>query len=153
MWMCTFARFALPVLRRSTSPIVCKALRACRRIEMAEVPPPFFLTTIHIRGHQTLGSASLPMARRSVRNVRALDEERLLEVEWEDGGQSLFPFTWLRDNCQCPVCTLQSAQARLLPLSDLDVHTGVNVVEVTNDNKVCSCHNLAKLFTHVCTHN
>uniref|UniRef100_A0A3B4Z8X6 Gamma-butyrobetaine hydroxylase-like N-terminal domain-containing protein n=1 Tax=Stegastes partitus TaxID=144197 RepID=A0A3B4Z8X6_9TELE len=57
--------------------------------------------------------------------VRALDQERMMEVEWEDGGHSLYPFTWLRDNCQCPRCTLQSAQARLLPLTDLDVHTGI----------------------------
>lgn len=71
-----------------------------------------------------------------MRHVRALDEDRLLEVEWEDGGQSLYPFTWLRDNCQCPLCTLQSAQARKLLMADLDIHTGVDVVEVTNDNKV-----------------
>lgn len=59
-----------------------------------------------------------------------------MEVEWEDGGHSLYPFTWLRDNCQCPQCTLHSAKARKLLMSDLDIHTGVDVVEVTNDNKV-----------------
>ncbi|XP_017269786.1 gamma-butyrobetaine dioxygenase [Kryptolebias marmoratus] len=136
MWMSLFARFGLPVLQRSAPPVACKALRACRRMVTAEVGPPFVVTPVHIRGHRTLGSVSLPVARHSVRHVRALDEERLLEVEWEDGGQSLFPFTWLRDNCPCPLCTLGSAQARLLLLTDLDVHTGVDVAEVTNDNKV-----------------
>uniref|UniRef100_A0A3Q2Q174 Butyrobetaine (gamma), 2-oxoglutarate dioxygenase (gamma-butyrobetaine hydroxylase) 1 n=1 Tax=Fundulus heteroclitus TaxID=8078 RepID=A0A3Q2Q174_FUNHE len=98
--------------------------------------PRFCMTPAHLRGHHTLGSASLPVAGPSVRHVRALDEERLMAVEWEDGGQSLYPFTWLRDNCQCPRCTLQSAEARLLLLADLDIHTGVDSVEVTKDSKV-----------------
>ena len=145
MWMSAFSRVALPALQRSTSAMACQALRACRRPGQAAGPLPSRLTAAQFRGQQTLGSASLPLARHSVRHVRALDEERLMEVEWEDGGQSLYPFTWLRDNCQCPVCTLESAQARKLLMADLDVHTGVDVVEVTNDNKVGCCHYLTTM--------
>lgn len=90
------------------------------------------LASVRLHGQHTLGSASLPLAR----HVRALDGQRLVEVAWEDGGQSLYPLTWLRDNCQCPQCTLHSAKARKLSMSDLDVDTGVDVVEVTSDNKV-----------------
>ncbi|XP_072236135.1 gamma-butyrobetaine dioxygenase [Leuresthes tenuis] len=136
MWMSKLARCALPSLQRSTSAMACQALRACCRPGPAATPVPFRMTAMQIRGHQTLGSASLSLARHSVRHVRALDEERLMEVEWGDGDHSLYPFTWLRDNCQCPLCTLQSARARLLLLSDLNVHTGVDAVEITNDNKV-----------------
>ncbi|XP_041845859.1 gamma-butyrobetaine dioxygenase isoform X2 [Melanotaenia boesemani] len=136
MWMSTFARFVLPALHRSTSATACQALRACRRPGPGAVSPPSCLTAVHIRGQHTLGPASVPLVCHSMRHVRALDEERLMEVEWEDGERSLYPFTWLRDNCQCPLCTLQSAQARLLLLADLDIHTGVEVVEVNNDNKV-----------------
>ncbi|KAM4744917.1 gamma-butyrobetaine dioxygenase [Anableps anableps] len=136
MWMSTFARFARPVFQRSTSPMVCKALRACHRMALPAAAPTFCMTPIHIRGLQTLGSAPLSVASHSMKHVRALDEERLMVVEWEDGGQSLYPFTWLRDNCQCPLCTLQSAEARLLLLADLDIHTGMDTVEVTKDGKV-----------------
>ncbi|XP_041646879.1 gamma-butyrobetaine dioxygenase isoform X2 [Cheilinus undulatus] len=136
MWMNTFSRFARPALRRSTSVMACQALRVRHRAGKAPGPLSSCLTSAQLRGHQTLGSASLPLARHSVRHVRALDEERLLEVEWEDGGQSLYPFTWLRDNCQCPMCTLESALARKLLMADLDIHTGIDVVEVKNDNKV-----------------
>ncbi|KAK9542303.1 hypothetical protein VZT92_000178 [Zoarces viviparus] len=136
MWMSTFSRLALPALQRSSSATACQALRACRRPGQAASPLPSCPASMQLRGQQTLGSASLPLARHSVRNVRALDEKRMMEVEWEDGGHSLYPFTWLRDNCQCPLCTLGSAQARSLLMSDLDIHTGVDVVEVTNDNKV-----------------
>lgn len=60
----------------------------------------------------------------------------MVQVDWEDGGHSLYPFAWLRDNCQCPMCTLQSAQARKLLMTDVDVNTGVDSVDVTGDNKV-----------------
>lgn len=94
------------------------------------------------RGHQTLAAAaSLPGVGATpvgVRHARTLERERLLQVEWEDGTCSLYPFTWLRDNCQCPHCTLQSAQARSLLLADLDVHTGIDSVQLTDNNKVSS---------------
>ncbi|XP_063338049.1 gamma-butyrobetaine dioxygenase [Pelmatolapia mariae] len=136
MWMSTVARSALPALQRSTSAMTRQALRACRRPGPTAAPLPPCLISLHLRGRHTLESASLPVSRHLVRHVRALDDDRQMEVEWEDGGHSLYPFTWLRDNCQCPLCTLQSAQARTLLLADLDIHTGVDVVEVTNDNKV-----------------
>ncbi|XP_066509346.1 gamma-butyrobetaine dioxygenase-like [Hoplias malabaricus] len=93
--------------------------------------------TVHRFGHQTLAAAPLPAVGGSVgvRQARALDHEKLLQVEWDDGSCSLYPFTWLRDNCQCPLCTLHSAQARSLLLTDLDVHTGVGQV-LTDNNKV-----------------
>lgn len=136
MWMSTFSRLALPALRGSTSAMACRVLRACCRPGRAAGPLPSSLTSMQLRGQQTLGSASDPLARHSVRTVQALDEKRMVEVEWEDGGSSLYPFTWLRDNCQCPTCTLASAQARKLLMADLDIHTGIDTVEVTNDNKV-----------------
>ncbi|KAF7655725.1 hypothetical protein LDENG_00051670 [Lucifuga dentata] len=136
MWMSTLARFTLPALQRSSSAFACRGLWACGKPGQPAGRSSSCLTLVQHRGHQTLVSASVPMAPHGVRHARALDEERLMEVEWEDGGQSLYPFTWLRDNCQCPMCTLHSAQARKLLLCDVDIHTGVDVVQVTSDNKV-----------------
>ncbi|KAF0042873.1 gamma-butyrobetaine dioxygenase isoform X2 [Scophthalmus maximus] len=136
MWMSTLARVARPALQRSTSAVACQAGRACRRPGHAAGPLPSRPTLTHVRGQQTLVSASPPEARQTVRHARALEEERLVEVEWDDGGHSLYPLTWLRDNCQCPLCTLQSAQARQLLITDLDIHSGIHSVEVINDNKV-----------------
>nr|XP_019954944.1 PREDICTED: gamma-butyrobetaine dioxygenase [Paralichthys olivaceus]XP_019954945.1 PREDICTED: gamma-butyrobetaine dioxygenase [Paralichthys olivaceus] len=136
MWMSTFARFALPALRSRTSAVACQALRAGRRPGQVADPLPSCLTSAQLRGQKTLVSTSVPVASQSVRHARALEEARMVEVEWDDGGTSLYPFTWLRDNCQCPLCTLQSAQARQLLMCDLDIHTGIDSVEVINDNKV-----------------
>ncbi|XP_073693157.1 gamma-butyrobetaine dioxygenase [Garra rufa] len=97
---------------------------------------PQLVKTPHI-GNQTLAAAPLPFTGGSpgVRQARAMDQERLLQIDWDDGSCSFYPFTWLRDNCQCPHCTLQSAQARSLLFSNLDVHTGMDQVQLM-DNKV-----------------
>lgn len=136
MWMSRLGRRALPALKLSSAVPAFHPLRPCWRAGQGSGPLGSGLTSVQLRGQQTLGSASLPLTHHAVRFVRAQHEDRLVEVEWEDGGQSLYPFTWLRDNCQCPLCTLQSAQARKLLMADLDVNTGLDVVEVTNDNKV-----------------
>ncbi len=97
---------------------------------------PQLVKTPHI-GNQTLAATPLPFTGGSpgARQARALDQERLLQIDWDDGSCSLYPFTWLRDNCQCPHCTLQSAQARSLLFSNLDVHIGMDQVQLM-DNKV-----------------
>lgn len=132
MWMSSFGRLALPALRRRSGVASRRVLGACP----APAPPLPRPARLQLRGQQTLGSASPSAGRRPIRRVVALDGERTVEVEWEDGGLSRYPFTWLRDNCQCPGCTLESAQARLLLLTDLDVHTGLDAVDVTDGNKV-----------------
>lgn len=120
--------------------MACQAQRVCFRPEWTSGRLRSQLPSVQLRGQQTLGSVSRPQAQHSVRHVRALNEERLMEVEWEDGAHSLYPFTWLRDNCQCPMCTLESAQARKLLMSNIDIHTGVDVVELTTDGKVSFCY-------------
>ncbi|KAM3919980.1 gamma-butyrobetaine dioxygenase [Leptodactylus fuscus] len=71
-----------------------------------------------------------------IRNVETLDAERFVCVHWEDGGRSLYPYVWLRDNCQCPHCFLHSAKARKLPIENLDVNTGLSHLNLTDTNKV-----------------
>ncbi|KAM4017121.1 gamma-butyrobetaine dioxygenase isoform 1-T3 [Anomaloglossus baeobatrachus] len=71
-----------------------------------------------------------------IRSVETLDAQRFVCVHWEDGGQSLYPYVWLRDNCQCPECFLHSAIARKLPIENLDVNTGLGNINLTDTNKV-----------------
>ena len=130
---CTFPA----VLKRSSSVLACQAIRAASRPLQAIATKTSCSTLKQVRGQQTQ-AAPFPTTQ-VVRQVKTLEEERLVEIEWEDGGQSFYPFTWLRDNCQCPLCTLQSAQARSLLLSKLDIHTGVDSVQVSDTNKVGSC--------------
>ncbi|XP_053576363.1 gamma-butyrobetaine dioxygenase [Bombina bombina] len=71
-----------------------------------------------------------------IQNVEIFDAERFVCVHWEDGNQSLYPFVWLRDNCQCPHCFLDSAKARKLPIENLNVNTGIRDAILTEDKKV-----------------
>ncbi|KAM9545930.1 gamma-butyrobetaine dioxygenase-like [Salvelinus alpinus] len=146
MWTTTIARCTLPSMRKRSSVLACHALRAEGRprwaVATAATSPSPSLQLIwkQLRGYGTQAPTPLPSTALGnspgVRQVRALEQERQLEVEWEDSRQSLYPYTWLRDNCQCPLCTLQSAHARSLLLSQLDIHTGVDRVQVTDNNKV-----------------
>lgn len=136
MWTHAFSRFASPAVGRTASAVASRAPRIRRGPEWALSPLTSPLPSLQLRGQQTLRTVSHPQAQPPVRSVRALNEERLVEVEWEDGGRSLYPFTWLRDNCQCPLCTLDSALARKLLLSNFDINTGVDAVELTSDGQV-----------------
>ncbi|XP_069078062.1 gamma-butyrobetaine dioxygenase [Pleurodeles waltl] len=72
-----------------------------------------------------------------IQRVEALDAKRFICIQWEDGSKSFYPFVWLRDNCQCPNCFLDSAKARKLTFDDLDVNTGVKNVAIANTGKIC----------------
>ncbi|XP_053305146.1 gamma-butyrobetaine dioxygenase [Spea bombifrons] len=72
-----------------------------------------------------------------IRNVEPLHADRFVCVHWMDGGHSVYPYVWLRDNCQCPECFLNSAKARKLPIENLDVNTGVKDVTLMDDKKIC----------------
>lgn len=149
MWMNRFARVSLPLLQRSAAALSGPLLRAAPRTEAGAGGLRWTLPSVQICGQHTLRSASVPSSRQSVRHARPLNKERMVQVDWEDGGHSLYPFTWLRDNCQCPMCMLESAQARKLLMSQVDVNTGVDSVEVTKDNKVSSCHRGLSLNRHI----
>ncbi|KAJ8280994.1 hypothetical protein GJAV_G00061980, partial [Gymnothorax javanicus] len=87
---------------------------------------------------QTLTTSPIPESvGLSIRQVQVLNMEQLVQVNWEDGSHSFYPFVWLRDNCQCPVCTLHSAKARSLLLSQLDINTTVDQVTLVKPTKVC----------------
>lgn len=57
-----------------------------------------------------------------IQKAEALERAHLMQVVWDDGGESLYPAVWLRDNCQCSDCYLDSAKARKLLLEALDVN-------------------------------
>ncbi|XP_057603309.1 gamma-butyrobetaine dioxygenase [Hippopotamus amphibius kiboko] len=61
----------------------------------------------------------------AIQKAEALDGARLMRILWEDGAESVYPAVWLRDNCQCPDCYLDSAKARKLLIEALDVNVGI----------------------------
>jgi len=55
---------------------------------------------------------------------------RRLEVTWNDGEQTSYPYIWLRDNCQCSVCFHSGAVTRRLHFHDMDMNVMPANIEV-----------------------
>ncbi|KAJ8394931.1 hypothetical protein AAFF_G00040540 [Aldrovandia affinis] len=133
MWLGLVRSFSLARLSRDHARVVERLGRGGRPRQEARPCADYW----GHRWHQTLATASLPLGGApSIRQVQALSQERLVQVHWEDGSHSLYPFVWLRDNCQCPVCMLRSAGARSLILSLLDINTTVDRVTLPEPTKV-----------------
>ncbi|XP_069888800.1 gamma-butyrobetaine dioxygenase [Dipodomys merriami] len=60
-----------------------------------------------------------------IQKAEPLDGAHLMQIFWHDGTESLYPAVWLRDNCQCSECYLDSAKARKLLLEALDVNISI----------------------------
>ncbi|KAG8510798.1 Gamma-butyrobetaine dioxygenase [Galemys pyrenaicus] len=69
----------------------------------------------------------------AIQKAEVLDGAHLMQILWHDGAESLYPAVWLRDNCQCPDCYLDSAKARKLLIEVLDVNIGIK--NLTFDQK------------------
>lgn len=71
----------------------------------------------------------------AIQKVETSDKHRWFVVHWEDGNHSVYPYAWLRDNCQCPQCFLSSAKARKFAIKDLDVNISPEKIILT-DSKI-----------------
>ncbi|KAM5248984.1 gamma-butyrobetaine dioxygenase [Ctenodactylus gundi] len=69
----------------------------------------------------------------AIQKAEALDGAHLMQILWGDETESLYPAVWLRDNCQCSDCYLNSAKARKLLLEALDVN--ISIKGLTFDRK------------------
>ncbi|XP_032737130.1 gamma-butyrobetaine dioxygenase [Lontra canadensis] len=72
----------------------------------------------------------------AIQKAAVLDGAHLMQVFWQDSTESLYPAVWLRDNCQCPDCYLDSAKARKLLIEALDVNIGIQGLTFDR-KKVC----------------
>ncbi|XP_054442223.1 gamma-butyrobetaine dioxygenase [Pteronotus mesoamericanus] len=69
----------------------------------------------------------------AIQKAEVLDGAHLMQILWHDGTESFYPAVWLRDNCQCPNCYLDSAKARKFLVESLDVNIGIK--DVSFDRK------------------
>ncbi|XP_042861313.1 gamma-butyrobetaine dioxygenase-like [Penaeus japonicus] len=59
----------------------------------------------------------------------------MLKIQWGDGMTDVYPFIWLRDNCQCSQCFESSSLARKLLLQQLSRDVHPTSVQVTADGQ------------------
>lgn len=53
------------------------------------------------------------------RHIRALKEDRALEIEWPDGRKFLIPYRFLREQCPCAQCVDEFTGKRILDVSTI----------------------------------
>ena len=64
-------------------------------------------------------------------DVQLVVDRRMVETVWEDGDRQLYPYVWLRDNCQCEKCFHPVTRARQLLIMDLNVDTTPKDIQVS----------------------
>jgi len=66
----------------------------------------------------------------TITKTRLDSTRRRLEVTWNDGEQTSYPYIWLRDNCQCSMCFHASTMTRRLHFHNVDFNVMPLNVEV-----------------------
>lgn len=70
----------------------------------------------------------------TINSAKTNDENKMLEVTLNDGSRLLYPYVWLRDNCQCPECWHPTTRSRLLRMKQLDPNVKPVNMQFTEDN-------------------
>ncbi|XP_069969454.1 gamma-butyrobetaine dioxygenase [Penaeus vannamei] len=65
--------------------------------------------------------------------VKASQGHDTLKVWWREGEPDEFPYIWLRDNCQCPACFLDTASSRVSRVTDIPPNARPKEVCVSED--------------------
>ncbi|KAG7154699.1 Gamma-butyrobetaine dioxygenase-like 2 [Homarus americanus] len=59
----------------------------------------------------------------------------MLEVKWTDGETDVFPYVWLRDNCQCPSCFHAASNSRIHLMGEFDLNTQPHTAQVLEEGE------------------
>lgn len=85
----------------------------------------------HVSMEETQANIQDPVA--TVSSVLLLPSTAMMQVEWRSGGTDMFPYVWLRDNCQCPACFHPVSRSRSLTLAHLSLSVTPSTTQVSED--------------------
>ncbi|XP_025977553.1 gamma-butyrobetaine dioxygenase isoform X2 [Dromaius novaehollandiae] len=131
MWAAVASALLRAKVRQAGTCSLPRGPKGRSAVAAAALPPRCWQRTARA-GH----TAQPRSMKAEIQKVEALEENHFVCVHWEDGSESRFPCVWLRDNCQCPDCFLDSAKARKLLFEDLDVNIVVKDVTLTDGKKI-----------------
>ncbi|KAK7070451.1 Gamma-butyrobetaine dioxygenase [Halocaridina rubra] len=121
-----FAQFMHRLLR----PVSCTATAVRHKVyhspHLGQVTLNSKISQRNHSSHSLASSLQLgtPLAEPStvtIDNVHFQNDEQKLKVQWNGGESDVFPYIWLRDNCQCSQCFHPFSKARLIPLNALSL--------------------------------
>lgn len=89
------------------------------------------LLRCHYRG---LGTSSCHLSKFLMRNIEESPAKKMVNVTWQDNTSNVYPYIYLRDNCQCPECFFKDSSQRLVDVvRDVDINVKPAKVEMSKD--------------------
>ncbi|XP_071533117.1 gamma-butyrobetaine dioxygenase-like isoform X2 [Panulirus ornatus] len=118
-----------------TSHLTTTSLPAAQNMCIREVSMGQAVASQHLirdSGNQDcLGKASVTM-----HSAAANSTSTMLQVCWAEGGMDLFPYVWLRDNCQCPSCFHPTTLSRKISMEDLNLDIIPTSIQMANGGEM-----------------
>ncbi|XP_063599129.1 gamma-butyrobetaine dioxygenase-like [Penaeus indicus] len=124
----SFLRRGGKILRLSASLVVPSARAGTTPVRARQMA---LSATPALRSFST--SATPDLTRPLPGLARASQGQNTLKVWWHDGESDELPYIWLRDNCQCPACFLETASSRVSRVTDLSLDVRPKEVCVSED--------------------
>lgn len=84
--------------------------------------------------HGGLATSSLHLSKFLMSNVEESSAKKVVSITWQDNTSDVYPYIYLRDNCQCPECYFKESNQRLCDVvRDVDINVKPTKVKLSED--------------------
>ena len=84
--------------------------------------------------YRCLGTSSIQLSKLFMKHVEESSAKKMVSVTWQDNSSNVYPFIYLRDNCQCPECFFKDSNQRLVDVvRDVDLNVRPTNVKMSED--------------------
>lgn len=84
--------------------------------------------------HCHLGTSSRHLSKFLMRNIEESPAKKMVSITWQDNTTDIYPYIYLRDNCQCPECFFKDSNQRLVDVvRDVDINVKPTKVQLSED--------------------
>lgn len=84
--------------------------------------------------HRGLATSSRYLSKFLMSNVKESPAKKMVSITWQDNTSDVYPYIYLRDNCQCPECYFKDSNQRLCDVvRDIDINVKPTNVELSED--------------------
>ena len=67
-------------------------------------------------------------------NIKESPAKKMVSITWKDNTTDVYPYIYLRDNCQCPECFFKDSNQRIVDVvRDVDINIKPTKVELSED--------------------
>ena len=94
-----------------------------------------FRLSNQIRRYQYHGlGTSRHLSKFLMTNIKESPAKKMVSITWKDNTTDVYPYIYLRDNCQCPECFFKDSNQRIVDVvRDVDINIKPTKVELSED--------------------